>query len=357
MKCVIMAGGKGTRLWPVSRVGKPKQFQCLISDKTMLQETYVRMRKIFEPADIYIATNKEYESEVEREILEFPKENILAEPIGRGTAPSIALAAAVIAAKDDREIMCVFSADHFIKNPEVLLDAIQKGGEFLEKNSQYLLTFGVKPSVPETGYGYIEKDGLLKKIGDIEIFKAAKFVEKPNYEKAKEYMESGNFFWNSGMFMWSTNTIIEKFKAYVPDDYDRLMKIKNSVKNGSYSEVLEKEFPEMDKNSIDYAIMENEKNTAVIPLDLEWNDVGSWTALKDALISDKKGHLVKGEHIDFESENLLVYGSEKLITTIGVKDLIIVDTPDAILIADRAKSQMVSDVVKKLEAEGKIKNL
>jgi len=357
MKFVIMAGGKGTRLWPVSRAGKPKQFQCLTGDKTMLQETYLRLRQIAEPQDIFIATNKEYVGEIEKEILEFPKENILAEPIGRNTAPSIALAAAVIASKNDQEIMGVFPADHFIKNPEVLLDAIQKGSLFLEKNDQYLLTFGILPTAPETGYGYIKKGNELKKIGDFQIFAAEKFVEKPNYETAQKYLESGNYLWNSGMFLWKTKTIIEKFKKYVPDDYRRLIRIKDSLGKGNFSEVLEKEFPEMDKNSIDYAILENEPKIALIPLDIIWSDVGSWTALKDTLISNNKENLVRGEHINFDSENLLVYGSDKLITTIGVKDLIIVDTPDAILICDRNKSQLVSDVVKKLEESGKIKHL
>ena len=357
MKLVIMAGGKGTRLWPVSRAGKPKQFQCLTGDKTMLQETYLRLRRIAPPEDIFVATNKEYVSEVEKEILEFPKENILAEPIGRNTAPSIALAAAVIAAGDENEIMGVFPADHFIENPDVLLNAIQKGKEFLERNGQYLLTFGITPSAPETGYGYIKKDGDLEKIDGVQVFKAEKFVEKPNYETAQKYLEAGDYFWNSGMFLWKTKTIIEKFKKYVPDDYDRLIKLRDSVKAGKYAEVLEKEFPEMDKNSIDYAILENEPDVAVIPLEMQWSDVGSWTALKDTLISSNKENLVRGEHINFDSENLLVYGSDKLITTIGVKDLIIVDTDDAILICDRNKSQLVSDVVKKLESDGKIKNL
>ena len=323
----------------------------------MLQETYLRLRQIADPADIYVATNQEYVSEVEKEILEFPKKNILAEPIGRNTAPSIALAAAVIAAKDENEIMGVFPADHFIENPEVLLNAIQKGKEFLEKNDEYLLTFGITPSAPETGYGYIKKDGTLEKMGNVEICKAEKFVEKPNYETAQKYLEAGDYFWNSGMFLWKTKTIIEKFKKYVPDDYERLMKIRDAMNSGNYAEVLEKEFPEMDKNSIDYAILENEPDVAVIPLEMPWSDVGSWTALKDTLISNNRENFVRGEHINFDSENLLVYGSDKLITTIGVKDLIIVDTADAILICDRNKSQLVSDVVKKLEADGKIKNL
>jgi len=357
MKCVIMAGGKGTRLWPVSRQNKPKQFQCLISNKTMLQETYLRMRKIFAPEDIYIATNKEYVGEVENEILEFPKENIIGEPIGRGTAPSIALSSAIIAAKDPEEIMGIFAADHFVKDPEPLFKAVQKAGEFLKKNGDYLITFGVNPTSAETGYGYIEKGDLLEKRDEIEFIKVKRFVEKPDFTTAQDYVDSGNFFWNSGMFMWKTSTIIDKFKLYIPDIYNRLIKIKEVVGTENFSEVLEKEFPEMDKISIDYAVMENEPNTIVIPLNISWSDIGSWTSLKDALIADHKDHFVRGEHIDFGSRNLLVYGSNKLITTIGIKDLIIIDTEDAILICDQDKSQLVSDIVKRLEEKGKIRSL
>lgn len=357
MKLVIMAGGKGTRLWPVSRAGKPKQFQCLTGDKTMLQETYLRLRRIAEPADIYVATNQEYVSEVEKEILEFPKENIIAEPIGRGTAPTVALLAAIISSKDENEVMGIFAADHFIENPKPLLDAIQASEKFLEKNPDYLVTFGIEPTAPETGYGYIEKNGLLETVDGVEIFKSLRYVEKPNFETAEKYLESGKFFWNSGMFIWKTKTIIEKFEKYAPDTYARLNKIRESIKENKYQEVLEKEYPEMDKNAVEYTIMENEPRVAVIPLKMNWSDVGSWTSLKDTLISNNRENFVRGEHINFDSENLLVYGSDKLITTIGVKDLIIVDTADAILICDRNKSQLVSDVVKKLEADGKIKNL
>ncbi len=357
MKCVIIAGGKGTRLWPVSRRSKPKQFQCLISDKTMLQETYLRMRKIFNPEDIYISTNKEYADEVKKEILEFPEKNIIAEPVGRGTAPGIALAAAVIGSIDEDEIMGVFPADHFIEKSDALLTAIQKSADFLENNGDYLITFGITPTAPETGYGYIEKGELMEEIDGVEFVKVKRFVEKPDFSTAKNYLESGNFFWNSGMFIWKTSTIIEKFEKYAPDTYTRLMKIKDAAGTENFEKVLNAEFTEMDKDSIDYAIMENEPNQIVIPLEINWSDVGSWTALKDALISNKKEHLVKGEHIDFDCQNLLVYGSDKLITTIGVKDLIIVDSNDAVLICDRNKAQLVSDVVKKLEEKGKIKNL
>ena len=280
-----------------------------------------------------------------------PEENIIAEPIGRSTAPCIALSAAIMSARYGNETIGFFPADHLIKNPEELLSAIENGGKLLEKNKDYILTFGITPRYPETGLGYIEKGDLFQEIKDTNFFKAKRFVEKPNLETAQKYLDSGNFFWNSGMFLFKTDTIIEKFKAYVPDIYARLVKIKNAVGTPDFKKVLEEEFPQMDKISIDYAVMENEPNVIVAPVSVDWSDIGSWTALKETLIGDSKKHLVKveGEHLDFDSENLLVYGDDKLIVTIGAKDLIIVDTPDAILIADKNKSQLVSDVVKKLE--------
>ena len=359
MKLVIMAGGRGTRLWPMSRQGMPKQFQKLVSDKTMLQDTFERLRNIVEATDIFVSTNKEYVEIVKKQLPKMPAENVIAEPVGRNTAPCIALSAAIISAKNGNETIGFFPADHFIKNPEGLLKAIQEGEKILEKYPANLLTFGISPTAPETGYGYIEKGELLEKIDSVEFFKAKRFVEKPDLETAQEYLDSGDFFWNSGMFLFKTDTIIERFRAYVPDIYERLVKIKNVVGKPDFEKILEEEFPRMDKISIDYAVMENEPNVIVIPISIDWSDVGSWTALKDTLIGNNKEHLVKikGEHLDFNSENLLVYGDDKLVVTIGAKDLIIVDTPDAILIADRNKSQMVSDVVKKLEESGNIKHL
>jgi len=359
MKLVIMAGGRGTRLWPMSRQGMPKQFQKLVSKKTMLQDTFERLLNIVEAKDIFVSTNKEYAEIVKSQLPEMPPENIIAEPVGRSTAPCIALSAAIISARGRNETIGFFPADHLIRNPENLLEAVKQGEKLLENYPDHLITFGITPTTPDTGLGYIEKNDLLKKIESIEFYKAKRFVEKPDLKTAQKYLGSGNFYWNSGMFLFKVSTIIEKFKAYVPDIYARLVKIKSAAGTENFEAVLKEEFPKMDKVSIDYAVMENEPNVALAPVTSDWSDIGSWTALKDTLIGDKKKHLVKieGEHLDFDSENLLVYGSDKLITTIGVKDLIIVDTPDAILICDRNKSQLVSDVVKKLEESGKIKYL
>ena len=350
-----MAGGKGTRLWPISRKSKPKQFQCLTSDKTMLQETFLRMRKKFEIKDIYVSTNEEYVSEVEKEILELPKENIIGELMSRGSAASIALTIAIISARNgEDDTVAFFPSDHLVKNPELLMEAIEKGDAFLKTHKEYMVTLGINPTSPETGFGYIEKGNILDKTKNFEIFEAKRFVEKPDLETAQKYLESGNFFWNTAMYMYRIDYLAEKFKKYTPDTYNHLQKIKKAVNTEKYKEVLLQEYPEMDKIDFAYSIVENDDKVSVMPLSLEWSDVGSWTSLKDTLTENEGEHFVKGEHIGFESENLMVYGSKKLITTIGVKDLIIVDTDDAILICDRNKTKLVSDVVKHLEETGKI---
>jgi mannose-1-phosphate guanylyltransferase len=349
-----MAGGKGTRLWPISRKERPKQFQCLFSEKTMLQETFLRLRKKFDLKDIYVSTNEEYVSEVEREVLELPKGNIIGEPASRGSAASIALTAAVLSKRDGDESVAFFPADHYIKNPEVLIDALGAADRFLEKNPDSIMTFAINPTSPETGFGYIEKGDILEKENEFEVFKTKRFVEKPDMATAQKYLDSGNFFWSSGMYVMKMKSVIKKFEKYIPDTYNRLISIKESVDTEKYQDVLLEEYPEMDKIDFAFSIVENDDQVVVMPLALEWSDVGSWASLKDTLIKNGSDHFVKGEHIDFESENLLVYGAKKLITTIGVKDLIIVDGEDSILICDRNKARLVSDVVKKLEESGKI---
>lgn len=359
MKCIIMAGGKGTRLWPISRRDKPKQFQRLISDNTMLQETFLRLREKFLSENIYVSTNVEYVSEVASQTSKynFPQENIIGEPIFRGTASCMALAAAIIASRDENELLAFFPADHLIKNPKVLISAIAQAEEFIKSNGDYIVTFGIKPKSPETGYGYIKQGKLLKKADQFKIFQIKSFVEKPDMKTAQKYVDSGNFLWNSGIYIGQTKSIINKFKKYIPDTHERILKIKNAAGSKKYNDVLLAEYPQMDNINIEYGIIENDSNIAVIPLNLDWSDVGSWSSLKDSLEADNGKHFVKGEHIDFGSENLLVYGSKKLIATIGIKDLIIIDSEDAILVCDKHKSGIVSDVVKKLEESGKIKLL
>ncbi len=347
-KAVIMAGGTGSRLWPVSVKNKPKQFQAIASDKTMLQETYLRLRKKFEVEDIYISTNLEYVSEIKREILEIPEKNIISEPVARGTASSIALTVAVILAHEPEAIVSTFPADHLIKSSDRFIDAVNDGEKFIINNPKSIFTFGIIPTYPEVGYGYIKKVSDSSNKND--IFKVDRFVEKPDIETAHKYIKDGSYFWNAGMYIFNAKSMKNRFKKYIPDIFKMIEIIQKSLDSDNYEKILAKEYPKMNDINFEYAIVENDNNVFVMPLDIGWSDVGSWSSLKDTLVSDENKHLVRGRHIDFDSKNLLVYGSKKLITTVGLEDLVIVDSEDAILICHKDKSQMVGDISKKIQS-------
>lgn len=355
-----MAGGKGTRLWPLSRKNKPKQFQKLISNKTMLQETVDRLQSNFSLKDIYVATNESYVSEVKKELPELPVDNIIREPAFRERASCVALASAIFSKEKNDETMAVFPSDHYIKKEDKLLKVLKDAEEFLNNNPDHLIVVGVRPTSPETGYGYIKHQAKAvaaeKDKNNSKFYKVEKFIEKPDLKTAKKYYQKNNFLWNTSIYLWRTSAIINRFKKFIPDSYERLRRIKEAVDTSEFKKVLDKEYPLMDMISVEYGILENDDKTIVVSADLGWSDVGSWSVLKDSLIGEDS-HFVKGEHLDIGSKNLLVYGSKKLITTIGLKDLVIVDTDDAILICDKNNSQLVKTVVEKLEKDGKIKLL
>ncbi len=361
MKILIMAGGKGTRLWPLSRIEKPKQFQKLISDKTMLQETVDRVLPFYPVRDIYISTNEIYAEEVKKELPELPIKNIILEPAFRERASSIALASAIFSHDDKDSAMAVFPSDHYVKNTDKLIKILKESEKFLQKYPDYLIIVGVKPTSAETGYGYIQYGEKKKFQSDsnssLSFFQVEKFIEKPDLETAQGYFQKGNFLWNSAIYIWRASAINERIKKYIPDTYKRLCRIRDSVNSDQYESILKKEYPLMDMISIEYGVMENDDKTVIVSDDIGWSDIGSWSVLKDSLAGISDNHYVKGEHFDIESKNLLVYGSKKLITTIGVKDLIIVDTDDVIMICDKNNTQLVKKAVEGLEKEGKIKLL
>lgn len=341
-----MAGGRGERFWPKSRRNMPKQFLSLTDDgKTMIQLTVERILPIVDMQDIYISTNKDYAPLVAEQLPDIPKENILCEPIGRNTAPCIALGAAHIVKKYEDAIMIVLPSDHLIKYNKMFLSALREGSQLAEEKSS-LVTIGIAPDYPETGYGYIKFKGDVC-IGT--AFEVDGFVEKPTLELAKEYLASDEYLWNSGMFLWKATTILSRFKQLLPDAYDCLMEIKDAIGTSMEAEVLNRIFPTFPSISIDYGIMEKSKNIFTIPGTFGWDDVGSWLSLGRIRTTNENGNIINGNVLSINTDNCIIEGSDKLIATIGLEDLIIVDTEDAILICDKTKTNDIKKVLENLK--------
>ena len=329
---LIMAGGKGERFWPKSRQSLPKQFLSLTNDvKTMIQLTVERILPLVSLEDIYIATNTNYKHLVLEQLPGIPAENVLCEPVGRNTAPCIGLGAVHIQRKYEDAIMIVLPSDHLIKYNDIFTETLANACEVAEIGTN-LVTIGITPNYPETGYGYIkaDKNKQLKKTYSVECF-----VEKPDFDLAKTYVESGDYYWNSGMFIWKLSSILENMKNFMSDTYNGLLKIQAAIKTPEEENVLKKIFPEFVSDSIDYGIMEKASGIYLIPGNFGWDDVGSWLAVERVKGTDDAQNTLTGNVIALNTSHCTIEGKKRLIAALGLKDLIIVDTDDALLIADK----------------------
>jgi len=353
MKFLILAGGKGSRLWPISTTYKPKQFQKLISQKTMLQETVNRLKPLSSVNNVYISTNKEYLKEVRKELPNLPKKNIILEPVHRERLAAILLFFAHLEEKDLSKPILVLPSDHLIKDESKLRQAILAGEKFIEENPDYILVFGEKPTSPDIGLGYIKKGKFIAEKDNFKIYRIPFFKEKPNLKRAKSFLKRKSYFWNAGLFLFTPNLMKRLVKEFVPDNYQRYEKIKAAFGKNNFRKVLEKEYSQMDKVILEYSIIENYKKNVVMPISVGWSDIGSWTVLKNSLIYPNK-NFIKGNHIGINSKNIMVYAPEdKLVATIGIKDLIIALTDDIVLICHKEQSQKVKELTKKLEGNKK----
>lgn len=342
---LIMAGGKGERFWPKSRQTLPKQFLSLTNDgKTMIQLTVERILPLVKLDDIYIATNTNYKHLVMEQLPGLPEENILCEPVGRNTAPCIGLGAVHIHHKYDDAIMMVLPSDHLIKFNDIFTETLNNACEVAE-NDTNLVTIGITPNYPETGYGYIKanKSFVLNK-----AFSVERFVEKPNYEIAKSYVESGDFYWNSGMFIWKISSILSNMQQFMPETYNGLLKIEKAIHTPDEDCVLNDIFPNFVSDSIDYGIMEKASHIYLIPGNFGWDDVGSWLAVERVRGTDEHQNTLTGNVVTVHTEHCTIEGHDRLITTVGLKDLVIVDTPDALLVADKNSVGDIKDLLAKL---------
>lgn len=342
---VILSGGSGTRLWPMSRSTYPKQFLPLVSNNTMVQETVIRLKGIKNLQSPMAICNKEHRflmAEQLRAICSRPK-SIILEPIGRNTAPAVAIAALAVENPDD--VLLVLPADHVIRDVEAFQLAVTKAEALAEQD--FLVTFGVVPTEAETGYGYIKRTNDAK--GD--AYKVAEFVEKPNAEIAQKYVDSGDYYWNSGMFAFKAGRYLEELAKFAPD---MLNKCKTAFelaeKDSDFVRLDECEFSQCPSDSIDYAVMEKSDSVVVIPLDADWNDVGSWSALWDVAEKDQAENAISGDVIAIDSESSFIHSANKLVATVGIKDLIVIETDDAVMVAPKNRVQDVKAVVAELKA-------
>jgi mannose-1-phosphate guanylyltransferase len=353
MKALILAGGDGTRLWPVSRKNKPKQVQPFIDEETLLQKTYNRISKGFKKEDIFISIGENLIDQVKSQLPDIDEKNLIIEPVRRNRAPAIGLAALILHTRDPKSSLVTIWADNYIKNVDEYLRILKLLNKILEDNPSKTALVGVKPTYPETGYGYIKMDSQATKIGEDEIFKVEKFVEKPDLETAKQFVQQWDYLWNPGIFSWKTEHLLNLYKKFLPDVYKHLETIKKSIGTDKEKEVIEKEFTAMPSVEIEEAILEKSEDILVAPASFGWSDIGHWKTIQEILTNSADGNVVKGENINIDSSNNLIYSySGKLIATAGVNNMIIIETDDVILVCPKDKAQDVKKIVGKLKEKG-----
>ena len=348
---VIMAGGSGTRFWPQSRRNRPKQLLNLVGDKTMIRTTAERVLPVIPFERLMVVTALSHADEIRSELPELRDGMIVAEPQGKNTAPCIALAAYKLFKTDPDGVMAVLPADHLIGNSAALLEALTAGAEFVSRGD-YLLTFGIVPHRPETGYGYIQLGPAAASLGCTTVCRVERFVEKPDRATAEKYLAAGTYLWNSGMFVWRTEAILKAVRKHLPALDAVIEEILPALNTPDEAAALEEAYDKIDGVSVDYGVMEKASNVVCMPIDVEWNDVGTWTALEEVWSSDQGGNCTKGEVVLLGCKDCIVSSPHRLVTLIGLEELVIVDTPDALMVCRKDRSQDVKKLCELLAERG-----
>ena len=344
MYAIIMSGGRGKRFWPKSQNNYPKQFLKLYSDKTLIQYTYYRIRKLLKPEDIYTVTRRDYVHLIKNQIPEFPEKNIIVEPEPKNTAPCIGFGIVHTGRKED-ETVIILPSDHYIKQEDDFVELLQKAEEISQLNDS-LITIGLEPKYPHTGYGYIKVSKLFLNDAKFPVYYVDKFVEKPDLETAKRFLKDGNYYWNSGIFIWRAKILLEGLQKFLPQIYQGLNYYKNSNKSEEIAQKIYKNFPEI---SIDYGLLQKADNILMLSADIEWSDLGSWTAIEKLSSKDSNNNVILDENIfTLDSSNNIVTSNLKTVL-IGVENLIVVQNGEYLLICRKDMEGKIREMVDLVE--------
>lgn len=354
---VILAGGKGERFWPLSTSKMPKQFLSLVGDKPLLAQAVDRLEGVVPAENIWVITNQDLVDVAQACAPNLKAAHIIGEPIGRDTAAAVALGAACVAAEDPKGVFCVLTADHIIADPEVFAQTLKDGLDYAEQHDA-LITIGIQPDEPSTGYGYIEGgEHVLSTDAGTDMYKAERFVEKPDRPTAEKYLEQGNYYWNSGMFMWSVTSIVRAFELYRPSLAELIDTMRPVVGKPEFAVTLRSEYDDLQKISIDYAVMEKSDRVMMIKGTFSWDDVGSWPALEHHFDADENGNIPVGNFRYVDATGNIVVSRDRMTALVGVKDLIVVQAEGVTLVCAKDQAQDIKKLVVKMREDDSCKEL
>lgn len=351
LHAVIMAGGSGTRFWPASRSAYPKQLLSIGTKRPLVEETLDRISERIPPERVLIVTNAIYARMTAELLSELPGKNVIGEPVGRDTAACIGLAAMVCRERDPDAVMAVMPSDHIIQPAHAFCSSLEAAESLLQERPETLVTFGIAPTFPSTGYGYVQRGASLGEHGKVPFFEVDSFREKPDLETAESFLKDGGYYWNAGIFIWRADTILDCMASFLPELHQALTAIIPHVDRGSFDKALEEIYPKLEKISIDYGVMEKAKTRAVAQVSYDWDDVGSWSALERLLTRDDEGNFVQGEVRSIDAKGNIVSSRGGMVGLLGVEGLIVVHTPDATLVCRKEDAEAVKKLVETLDSE------